>query len=231
MDSQKKLEMFEDQYGLHFSFRWKSANAYVMLFAGFATAAPTILFMLNKFASNAPPIVFLVCIFQFLIGCLIFYSALTNLFNETKIDLINDQLTIKHGPIPYFRGDQTVNVNNIKQFYVKELKKSSKNGTTFNYGVWGILKDGSRLDLTKGVNMDSDYALEVEEKLEKYLGIQDEPVKGAYGNVEKRKVEKATKKKTGKQNKAEEPLDLDELKNRPKPEIEKRNNWKDEDFV
>ena len=145
----------------------------------------------------------------------------TNLINKTKIDLIGDQLSIKHGPIPWFKGDKTVSINDIQQFYVKELK--DKNRKTYNYGVWAVLNDGSRLDLTKGVNMTSDYALVVEQKLEKYLDIKDQRVKGAYGNVKPRINIKEIV--------IEDTLDLEDLKNKPDPEIDYRENWNNEDLV
>ena len=165
-------------------------------------------------------------------GIGITYTVLTSFFNKTTIDLIDDELMIKHGPIPWFRGNQDVNINEIEQFYVREIRKNGQNSGSINYGVWAIMMDGSRLDLTKGVTMEADYALVVEEKLETYLEIEDRPVKGAFGNVGNRKEARKIKKMRKQQKRSsEKPLDLDELKNRPKPEKEKRENWTDEDFV
>ena len=57
--------------------------------------------------------------------------------------------------------------------------------------------------------MDSDHALEVEQKLEEYLDIRDQPVKGAFGNV---------------RNNEEKSLDLKDLNNNPNPEKVYRDN-------
>ena len=216
--------MFEDQYGLHFSFSWMTTATYFLAFFAVFWNAFLLFWYGAAFATGAPLLFFLFPILHLLAGIAITYSVVTNFFNKTKIDLIGDQLTIKHGPIPWFKGDQEVNVNDIEQFYVKELKKNNKNGTSFNYGVWGIMRNGNRIDLTKGVTMDSDYALMVEQKLENYLGIQDKQVKGAFGNVKNSEA-------LNEFDNTEPTLDLDDFKNRPEPEIEKRPNWKDEDFV
>ena len=224
MFAKRKLEMFEDQYGLHFSFSWMSTATYFLAFFALFWDAFLIFWYASAFATGAPMISFLFPILHLLAGIAITYTVVTNFFNKTKIDLIGDQLTIKHGPIPWFKGDKEVNINDIEQFYVKEIKKQTQNGSIYNYGVWGIMRDGSRLDLTKGVNMKSDYALVVEQKLEKYLGIVDRPVKGAFGNHQQISF-------GHEEDESESKLDLDELKNRPQPEKKYRDNWNEEDFV
>ena len=238
MPDQKKLEMFEDQYGLHFSFGWMNAFSYFLALFTLLWDGFLFFWYLDAFTSGAPMESFLIPVVHLIAGVFLTYTVLTSFFNKTSIDLIDDELIIKHGPIPWFRGDQKVNINDIQQFYVKEIRKDGQNSSSYNYGVWGIMNDGARLDLTKGVTMTSDYALVVEEKLEAYLEIEDHPVKGAYGNTgdprirkAARKAKKSTNRRKKRKEKTEKPLDLDELKNRPKPEIEERKNWDDEDFV
>ena len=226
MPTNKNMEMFEDQYGLHFSFSWMNRAAYFMAFFALFWNSFLVFWYLSAFAGGAPLETFLFPILHVIAGIGITYTVLTSFFNKTTIDLIDDELMIKHGPIPWFRGNQDVNINEIEQFYVREIRSQNNNSTTYNYGVWAIMMDGSRLDLTNGVTMTADYALVVEEKLETYLDIEDVPVKGAFGNVGNRKAIRKRKKKG-----REKPLDLDELKNRPTPEKQKRENWTDEDFV
>ncbi len=223
MFSKKKLEMFEDQYGLHFSFSWMTTATYFLAFFAVFWNSFLLFWYGSAFATGAPMLFFLFPLLHVLAGIAITYFAITNFFNKTKIDLIGDQLTIKHGPIPWFKGDQEVNINDIQQFYVKEISKKNDDTVSFNYGVWAMMRNGTRLDLTKGVNMESDYALIVEQKLENYLGIQDQPVKGAYGNVKYHPINHVDE--------IDAPLDLDDFKNRAEPEIEKRKNWDDEQFV
>ncbi len=227
MFAKKKLEMFEDQYGLHFSFRWLNAGTYAIFFFALIWNAFIAFWIFGAMSSGAPAFVLLFTTLHVLAGISMIYKVISDFFNRTNIDLIGDQLTIKHGPIPWFKGNKEVNVNDIEQFYVKEIQKQHDGKTTYNYGVWGIMRDGTRLDLTKGVMMESDYALVVEEKLEQYLDIKDRPVKGAYGNTKTKQSNYLDEIEED----LEKPLDLDELKDRPKPEREYRDNWSDEDFV
>ena len=64
----------------------------------------------------------------------------------------------------------------------------------------------------------------VEQKLENYLGIEDRQVKGAYGNTNK-------KESMNEFEDTESKLDLIDLKYRPAPEIEKRDNWIEDEFI
>lgn len=171
----KELDIYEDDQNLTISYKWfKPYSLFLIGFAVFWNA-----FMIMALTTGAP-ILFL--LFHLIAGGLIGYTALCYLFNKTIIDVSYDQLTIVHRPFPWWRGARKLNTDNIEQLYVKEKRHSGKHGTSYTYILLAKLKDGKNITLLETGETSSEMYQTLEERLEAYIGINDYPIKGEYGN-------------------------------------------------
>ena len=115
----------------------------------------------------------------YVIGLFTFYCGLTYLFNKTTIEIAYGEIIISIKPLPWF-GNKTINTSEIKQIYVKERSSTNKNGqTTYSYDVMLINKQENKTKLLSSLDS-SNIAKFIEQKLEKFLKIQNVPVDGEY---------------------------------------------------
>jgi hypothetical protein len=115
------------------------------------------------------------------VGLAIAYYVLTGYLNKTLVTLDYDQLTIRHGPMPWW-GKKNVATASIVQLYAKENNSRFhfRNPWTGNYELHAILKKGGHIKLLSGLDS-SEHALFVERVIENRLRIEDTPVRGEYG--------------------------------------------------
>jgi len=105
-----------------------------------------------------------------------FVSAMRR--NHSTISVADKMLTIKHSPLPWF-GNKTISVTNLSQLYAKENKMTllSTLGETTFFDLHAKLKDGRDMVLVKGL-ASADVAKFLEQQIENYLGIVDQPIQG-----------------------------------------------------
>ena len=113
------------------------------------------------------------------IGIGITYYAIAGWFNKTSIFVSRDAVEIQHKPIPWI-GNKRLLVNNIKQLYTKEKISQNQNGTSVTYEVHVIVFNGKIIKLVSGLES-SEQALFIEQEIEKYLKIENQPVRGEVG--------------------------------------------------
>ncbi len=106
------------------------------------------------------------------------YYALAGLLNNTIITITPHQISVKHGPLPYF-GNKRLESQNVKQFYIKEKSQKNNKSTTYTYEVHIEEVTGSHKRLVKGFDSPL-QALYLEQELEQYLDIEDQPVTGEF---------------------------------------------------
>jgi len=68
----------------------------------------------------------------------------------------------------------------LRQLYTKEIISQSKSGSSASYEIHAISTRGRNIKLLRGLDT-SEQALYIEQEIEKYLHIEDRPVKGEYG--------------------------------------------------
>lgn len=125
-----------------------------------------------------PPIPMLVFpLVHVAIGVGLTYSTLAGLLNRTRIEVSRHLLTIRHGPLPW-KGNQTLNGRQLKQLYVEESVRSLKRNAQVGYHVMALDQGGNKVRLLSNLE-DKDHALFLEQELERHLGIEDAPVRGA----------------------------------------------------
>jgi hypothetical protein len=112
------------------------------------------------------------------IGVVVVYAGLSFAFNSTIITITFEQLTIKHAPLPWF-GNRLIARGDLKQPYVKQHKLRDENNTSYIYSVNVI--DGNQKDITLVGNLSkAEEAKFIEQKIEQYLKLKDQPVPGEW---------------------------------------------------
>ena len=115
-----------------------------------------------------------------LIAIFLTYLVLIGLFNKTYIMVNQQSLIIKQGPIPVW-GNKNLNTGELKQFYSKKEESHShdENGeqTYYSYGLHATTKSGKDIKLLTNLE-NAEQVLYIEQEIEKFLRIKDEPVEG-----------------------------------------------------
>ena len=110
------------------------------------------------------------------VGIGLSYYVLAGYINRTVIKVNRNMLTIKHGPLPWF-GNKQLHSHDLAQLYCKECMHRHKNSSSCTYEVHAILKDGQHAKLVTGLD-ESEQALYLEQEIERFLRIEDQPVRG-----------------------------------------------------
>jgi hypothetical protein len=110
------------------------------------------------------------------VGVGLTYATLAGFINRTVIRVDQGMLEIAHGPLPW-PGNKSLPAYEIEQVYCQETVHHGKNGTSRTYSVQLILKGNRRETLVKNLT-DCDQAIYIEQELERFLNIEDRPVRG-----------------------------------------------------
>lgn len=181
MFGQKKLEVYEDRNALAITLKWFTPIAIFLLFFTIVWDGFLVFWYSLAFSGEAPWIMGLFPVVHVAVGVYLTYYTLCLLFNKTFIDIAGNYLTVVHKPIPWWRGNRKVPVNAISQLYVVEKKSSGKNGTTYTYELRAKMYDQNDIEILALDGASAEDVQRIEGHLEKFLGINDEPVKGEYG--------------------------------------------------
>ncbi len=112
-----------------------------------------------------------------ILSLLLTYIALIRWFNRTHIQIDRDKLTIQHKPLPYF-GNKTVSASAITQCYAKQIVTTvGTDRGPVTYEVRARTRSGREMKLVGGLES-AEQALFIEQAIERYLNIEDAPVKG-----------------------------------------------------
>lgn len=181
-DLDKKLIFYKDQDFMAIAFKWYTPAAYFFLFFTIIWNAFLFFWYSMAFASDAPFIFTLFPIIHVAVGLYLIYHTLCQFVNKTNIEIDADYLTIRHSPIPWWRGNVAIPTDSINQLYVKENKSEDKNGVaSYAYALRAKLNDNTDKEILSVTGVETEQMLEIEEQLERFIGINDRPVKGEYG--------------------------------------------------
>ncbi|MFC5528700.1 hypothetical protein [Cohnella yongneupensis] len=164
----------EDRYGeLVISRRWFSSKVFFLLF--FAIFWDVFLFSFYKQLLSGDSVPTMAALFPLLhvgVGIGITYSVITGFVNKTVISVSPDLLGIRHTPLPW-RGNRTLHRSDFIQLYVEEVRQKN----SVSYRLNAVLNNHKKLKLLSGI-YDRSQAVFFEKEIEKYMGIQDEPISG-----------------------------------------------------
>ena len=112
------------------------------------------------------------------VGVGLAYTVLTMLFNTTVIALQGDELSVRHGPLPWL-GNITLNASEVTQLYCTEMFRARRNSAQVGstYSLFAVLTDRTQRPLLKHQTQ-ADFVWYVEWVLEEKLKIVDQPVAG-----------------------------------------------------
>jgi hypothetical protein len=109
------------------------------------------------------------------VGIGLAYGTIAGFVNQTVIRVGQGLLEVRHGPLPWL-GNKGFPVHQIKQLYCKEHVHHGKNGSSTNYSVEMML-DSGRETLVQNLP-ECEQAIYLEQELERFLKIEDQPVRG-----------------------------------------------------
>ncbi|OGG55453.1 MAG: hypothetical protein A3F84_14975 [Candidatus Handelsmanbacteria bacterium RIFCSPLOWO2_12_FULL_64_10] len=109
------------------------------------------------------------------VGVGLTYSVLAGYLNKTRIQVTPRSLEIEHGPLPW--PGKRLEASYVKQLYCKERIQHSRNSTSYSYELRAVTHDGGDRKLLKGLE-EAEQALYLEQEIEKFLRIEDRPIRG-----------------------------------------------------
>lgn len=110
------------------------------------------------------------------VGLGLLYAVLAGYLNKTTIHISFNRVCVSHAPIPWF-GNRNFSKQDIKQLYTKEETHYSKGGHSHTYSVHAVTVKGETVPVVSGL-VSSEGALFIEQEMEKYMNIEDIPVRG-----------------------------------------------------
>lgn len=116
------------------------------------------------------------------IGLFLIWTFLATVFNITRVTLEPFSIVVSHGPIP-FRKSIRIARSKIKQFFIEEKVRKSKNNVHYVYRVMTQMKDSSKNQIVDEGLYNYKDARVLEQWLERKLNIQDGPVVKEVGST------------------------------------------------
>lgn len=181
--SSNKIEVYEDAQNFELSLSWFSPKA--IFFAVFTVIWFAFLAFWYSMAmgGGAPWIFLLFPLIHVGAGVYLGYLTLCMFFNKTFIHITNGKLHVLHQPIPWVKGNRSLDVAEIQQLYVQEkISHNKEGGVNRSYKLRLKKKDESDMLLLNLPDLEPEQAQRIEERIEHFLGIPDVPVKGEYGH-------------------------------------------------
>jgi len=111
-----------------------------------------------------------------LVGIILVYLTLAGYLNKTYIRADRDFLVIKHSPLPWF-GNRSIPSHELDQLYSKRYGHRTKAGVQYTYDLRARTRSEQDIKLLSNLPK-SHPVLFVEQEIERFLNIEDRPVKG-----------------------------------------------------
>jgi hypothetical protein len=161
---------------LNITYRWWSAK-YIFLLVFCIAWDSFLVFWYSMATKGAPLIMILFPIGHVAVGIWLTYYTIAGFVNRTVINVNRQWLSVTHGPIPWI-GNKRIEIAQVMQLFAEEIRShNNRSGLSFSYQLNTLLRDNSKLKLLAGLPS-PDIALFVEQNVEDYLNIEDQPVIG-----------------------------------------------------
>lgn len=163
--------------GIELRRRWLNAIVFFLIPFCIAWDAFLVFWYSKAFGDpNSPWLMKVFPIAHVAVGVGLTYYVIATLFNSTAITALGGRLRVAHGPVPWM-GNTDLDGSEVSQLFCKEKARQNRNGQSFHYEVWAVLRDSTTKKVV-GAGLTMEQALFIEQKLEHALGIQDRPVPG-----------------------------------------------------
>ncbi|MET0398886.1 MAG: hypothetical protein ABW277_18990 [Longimicrobiaceae bacterium] len=127
-------------------------------------------------AGDAPLVFKLFPLIHVTVGAVLTYYTIAGFVNTTTVMLDRGHLSVRHGPLPW-PGKLDVDTSRFRQLYCEEKVSRGKNGVSYTYDLKAVMSDGERRKIVSGLDS-PDVPLYLEQQMEEWLKIRDEPVHG-----------------------------------------------------
>ncbi len=175
----------DDGHELLIRYRWFHPAVLFLLFFAIAWDSFLVFWYSMAFGGIGPPgafglIMILFPIAHVAVGVGLTYFVIASLLNTTHVRIADGTLSVRHGPVPW-RGNLDLVADEIEQVYCKRNTKRNRDdggsvSSSMNYEVCAVV--GERQVRLLGMIMEPDQALFVEQRIERFLRIEDRPVPG-----------------------------------------------------
>jgi predicted RNA-binding Zn-ribbon protein involved in translation (DUF1610 family) len=167
----------KDGPGLIFTWRWFNTGILFLFFFCVAWDAFLCFWYGTAISSgNAPWIMFVFPVAHLAVGVGLSYYCLAAMLNVTTLEVTPKRFIVRYDPVPWL-GETNIETNQVEQLYCKQKVNSGRNGVSYSYQLCAVLKDQRQLNLVSGLET-AEIAAFLEEQIEKWLRISDEPVIG-----------------------------------------------------
>ncbi len=144
----RSIQVSNTAMALEFTRRWFNGTFIFLLFFcifwdGFLIFWYT---MRPNTGSGMDLIFFLFPLIHVAVGVALTYYTLAGFVNRTKIRVDDNQLSIRHEPLPW-RGTKSLAIREIKQLYCERKITHTKNGTSITYPLNAMLKSAENQQL------------------------------------------------------------------------------------
>ncbi|MEM6799415.1 MAG: hypothetical protein AAF589_07865 [Planctomycetota bacterium] len=175
------LDISDDGASLTIKRRWFTPAILFLVFFCIAWDSFLVFWYSMAFGDDAPWLMIVFPIAHVAVGIGLTYFTVASLFNTTTIRVQRHELTVSHGPIPWI-GNHRVSTSRIRQLYCKEKRNlhnndSSPGHVVTTYEVYLVFEDRKNLKLASSLSA-IEEALAIEQAVEQYLDLPDEPVAG-----------------------------------------------------
>ena len=161
---------------LTFRHRWFSPKFLFMVFFCVFWDGFLVVWYTVAFAGDAPLLFKLFPLIHVTVGVALTYYTIAGFVNTTTVTLDRGHLSVRHGPLPW-PGKLDVDTGRFRQLYCEEKVSRGRNGVSYTYDLKAVMSDGERRKIVTGLDS-PDVPLYLEQQLEEWLKIRDEPVRG-----------------------------------------------------
>lgn len=174
-----RVKVNRDYNGISLELPWSQNGRQwgLLIFAIFWSSISMPIFfnvMLPKLISFEEPAAF-IFILHPLVGILMGYGAIASFINKSKLQISNNKLSIKIGPL-FWLGNKEIDTRKIQQLYIEKYVAYSRNRYPVRkFQVKVLLEGNVNQVLIKGIK-NYQNALAFEVLTEKYLNIEDKAV-------------------------------------------------------
>ena len=106
------------------------------------------------------------------------YALMIGFFNTTVISVTSNVISVKDGPFPIW-GNKRLASKDVLQLYCKKENVWNKFYVSTDFSVEAVMDGKSNVTLLFNLKQ-ADQALFVEQEIEKFLNIEDKPIKGEF---------------------------------------------------
>jgi DNA-directed RNA polymerase subunit RPC12/RpoP len=174
----QSVRITQDRQKLRLVRRWFSWKYIPLVFFCIAWDSFLLFWYSIAFSTNSPWIMIVFPIAHVAVGIGLTYSTLAGLINRTVVEVTPKFIEIWHEPLPWL-GEGRYPTSQVTQLYSTEQINRGNDTVTRQYLLHAITQDGRQINLIS--NLESpDVALFIEQRIESWLKISDQPVAGEF---------------------------------------------------